>query len=173
MPPPTQVTPAALEGLRAVLRRAERAARFALAFAVHRQDYDAAVIHEAALLHDFAEMLLWCHAPQLALAMRERQRQDPGLRSCVVQRALLNVELADVQHALMLAWRLPELLVRITDDRHAHHPSVRSVTLAIRLARHTAEGWDNAALPDDVRDVGQLLNLAPEPALQLLREIDD
>jgi HD-like signal output (HDOD) protein len=168
-----QETPDALEGLRAVLRRAERAARFALAFAVHRQDYDAAVIHEAALLHDFAEMLLWCHAPQLALAMRERQRLDPGLRSSAVQRALLNVELADLQQALMLAWRLPELLVRITDDRHAHHPSVRSVTLAIRIARHTAEGWENAALPDDVRDVGQLLNLAPEPALQLLREIDD
>jgi hypothetical protein len=164
--------PDALGGLRAVLRRADRAARFALGFAVHRQDHDAAVIHEAALLHDFAEMLLWCHAPALALTMRERQRADPALRSSVVQRALLNVELPDLQHALMLAWHLPELLVRITDRRQAHHPSVLSVTLAIRLARHTAEGWDNAALPDDVRDVGQLLNLAPEPTLQLLRELD-
>jgi len=164
--------PDALQGLRAVLRRAHRAAQFALGFAVHRQDHDAAVIQEAALLHDFAEMLLWCHAPALALAMRERQRADPALRSSVVQRSLLNVELPDLQHALMRAWRLPELLVRITDRRLAQHPSVLSVTLAIRLARHTAGGWSNAALPDDVRDVGQLLNLAPEPTLQLLRELD-
>ena len=39
----------ALLGLRQVLRRAHRAARFALAFAVHRHDHDATLIHEAAL----------------------------------------------------------------------------------------------------------------------------
>ena len=164
--------PDALDGLRAVLRRADRAARFALGFAVHRQDHDAAVIHEAALLHDFAEMLLWCHAPALAVAMRDRQRADPALRSSVLQHAVLNVELPDLQHALMLAWHMPELLVRVTDRHQAHHPSVRSVTLAVRLARHTAQGWDNAAVPDDVHDVGQLLNLASEPTLQLLRHLD-
>ena len=165
-------SPEALDGLRGVLARAHRAARFALAFAVHRQDHDAAVIHEAALLHDFAEMLLWCHAPALALAVRRRQLADPALRSAVVQRAVLNVELPDLQHALMVTWRLPELLVRITDQQQARHPSVSTVILAIRLARHTADGWDNAALPDDVRDIARLLNLAPEPTLQLLQEID-
>src|SRR5687767_4939278 len=59
--------PEALAGLMRVLARARRAACFALGFAVHRMDHDAEVIHEAALLHDFAEMLLWCHAPALAL----------------------------------------------------------------------------------------------------------
>ena len=164
--------PAALDGLRAVLDRAHRGARFALAFAVHRRDPDAAVIHEAALLHDFAEMLLWCHAPALALAMHDAQRADATLRSSDVQRAMLNVELIDLQHALMQAWQLPDLLVRITDDRHADQPAVRNVMLAVRLARHTARGWDNAALPDDVADVAALLNLAPSAALALLRDID-
>ncbi len=51
-----------------VLRRAHRGARFALGFAVHRADPNAASIHAAALLHEFAELLLWCHAPRLALA---------------------------------------------------------------------------------------------------------
>ena len=32
--------------------------------------------------------------------------------------------------------------------------------LAIRLSRHTLHGWDNPALPDDVHDIGQLLNLS-------------
>ena len=164
--------PEALQGLREVLERAHRSARFALAFAVHRRDPDAAVIHEAALLHDFAEMLLWCHAPALALAIRAAQHADPALRSAEVQRAMLNVELIDLQHALMQAWRLPDLLVRITDDRHAEQPAVRNVMLAVRLARHTARGWDNAALPDDVTDVAALLNLAPGAALALLRDID-
>ena len=42
----------------------------------------------------------------------------------------------------------------------------------LKLARHTAAGWNNAALPDDVAAIAQLLNLAPEPTLALLREID-
>jgi len=164
--------PEALQGLHGVLRRAERAAHFALGFAVHRMDPDAAVVHQAALLHDLAEMLLWCHAPTLALQIDERQQADPTLRSKVVQRELLRVELADLQQALMKTWRLPELLIRITDDRHTDHPSVRSVVLAIRLARHTARGWDNAAVPDDVRDISALLNLGLEPTHKLLLELD-
>lgn len=164
--------PRALEGLLRLLARAQRAARFALGFAVHRMDPDAEVIHEAALLHDFAEMLLWCHAPLLALEIEQRQRADPTLRSVVAQRQVLGVELIDVQQALMRTWRLPELLVRISDERHDGDTQVRSVALAIRLARHTRQGWDNAAIPDDVRDISLLLNLRQEATLKLLRDLD-
>lgn len=164
--------PQALQGLQDVLRRAHRGANFALAFAVHRMDADAAVIHEAALLHDFAEMLLWCHAPALALQIRDAQLADSTLRSSVIQKQVLNIELCDLQQALMRAWHLPELLVRITDDRHATQPAVRNVLLAVRLARHTAKGWNNAALPDDLNDIAELLNLSPEAALQLVRGVE-
>jgi HD-like signal output (HDOD) protein len=163
--------PAALQGLNEVLARAHRGAAFALAFAVHRMDHDAPTLHAAALLHDFAEMLLWLHAPALAEAIAERQRDDPTLRSAQVQRELLHIELQDLQQALMRAWRLPELLVQINDERHAETAQVRTVQLALRLARHTAHDWDNAALPDDVRDIATLLNLGEGPTLNLLREI--
>jgi HD-like signal output (HDOD) protein len=165
--------PDALVGLHAVLTRARRAARFALGFAVHRLDHDAAVIHEAALLHDFAEMLLWIHAPALAQEIAQRQLAAPTLRSADVQRELLQVTLSDLQQALMKTWRLPELLVRISDDHTSTSPQVRNVQLAIRVARHSARGWDNPALPDDIVDIAQLLNLGREPTLQLLHEIDD
>jgi HD-like signal output (HDOD) protein len=163
--------PDALAGLMDTLQRAHRGANFALGFAVHRMDHDAAVIHAAALLHDFAEMLLWCHAPELALQIRRAQRADPGLRSSAAQLAVLNIELADLQQSLMKSWHLPELLIRISDDRHAENANVRSVTLALRLARHTAHGWDNPAIPDDVNDIAALLNLSQAATLQLLREI--
>ena len=163
--------PEALAGLSDTLRRAHRGANFALGFAVRRMDHDAAVIHAAALLHDFAEMLLWCHAPTLALRIRDAQRADTNLRSSAAQLAVLNVELSDLQQSLMKAWRLPELLIRISDDRHADNASVRSVTLAVRLARHTALGWDNAAIPDDVKDIAALLNLSQAATLEFLHGI--
>ena len=163
--------PDALTGLTDTLRRAHRGANFALGFAVHRMDHDAAVIHAAALLHDFAELLLWCHAPDLALRIRHAQQANPQLRSRAAQLAVLNVELADLQQSLMKTWRLPELLIRISDDRHAEEASVRTVMLAVRLARHTAQGWDNAAIPDDVNDIANLLNLSSDATLQLVRGI--
>jgi len=162
----------ALDGFHNVLRRAHRAANFAIGFAVHRMDHDAAVIHEAALLHDFAELMLWLRAPALALQIARRQAADPALRSAEVQRELLHVELADLQHALMTAWKLPALLVQITDDHRQADLQVRNVLLAIRVARHSASGWDNAALPDDVREIAELLHMGTEPTWRLLHEID-
>jgi HD-like signal output (HDOD) protein len=164
--------PEALAGLHHVLLRADRAARFAASFAIHRADHDAVVLQEAAQLHDFTEMLLWLHAPELALELQRRQRADSTLRSCAVQRDVLHAELNDIQHVLMQLWRLPEILVRITDDSHAENSQVRNVLLAIRLARHTMDGWDNAALPDDIRDIAALLHLSVEPTRQLLLDID-
>lgn len=164
--------PEALDGLREVLHRAHRGATFALAFAVHRMDPDAPLIHEAALLHDFAEMLLWCHAPALALQIRHAQQADATLRSASIQKQVLGIELHDLQQALMKAWRLPEMLRRISDDRHAEQVKVRNVLLAVRLARHTAQGWDNAALPDDVADIAAMLNLSQGSALQFVRSVE-
>jgi HD-like signal output (HDOD) protein len=165
--------PEALAGLQAVMTRAHRAAKFALGFAVHRMDHDAPVIYLAALLHDFAEMLLWCHAPALALEIARRQQADATLRSSAAQREVLNIELADLQQLLMRAWRLPELLVQLSDDKHGRSAQVRNVLLAMRLARHSARGWDNAALPDDFTEIADLLNLGLEPTTHLIQQIDD
>jgi len=165
--------PEALTGFRAVLDRSHRAANFALAFAVQRMDHDATIIQQAALLHDFADMLLWLHAPTLALEIARRQLADPALRSAVVQRQVLRIELHALQHQLMQRWRLPSHLIDIADDlREGTSAQARTVMLAIRLARHTAAGWDNPALPDDVAAIAELLHMAPEPTLALLRDID-
>ncbi len=165
--------PEALDGFYRVLRRSRRAARFAIAFANHRMDHDAPVIHEAALMHDFTELMLWFRAPTLALEIWRRQQTDPTLRTNVVQREVLNIELHDLQHALMTAWRLPSLLVQITDNQaRTTSAQLRNVQLAIRVARHSALGWDNPALPDDLHDIGLMLQLSPEPTQRLLLEID-
>lgn len=167
-----QEQPLALDGLRELLKRAERARLFALGFAVHRADLDAAAIQLAAFLHDFAEMLLWCHAPALALQIQDAQRADSTLRSADIQRSVLNIELDDLRQALMKEWHLPELLVHISDGKRPDHPSVRNVMLAVRLARHTMHGWDNAAVPDDIDDIAALLNAAPRIALAFVHKID-
>ena len=79
--------------------------------------------------------------------------------------------MADLQASLMRAWHLPELLTQMGDDTHAENANVRSIELAARLARHTARGWENPAVPDDVADIAALLNLSLAATLQLVHEI--
>ncbi len=166
-------TPTAAAGFGRVLERSHRAARFAMAFAVHRMDADAMVLHEAALLHDFAELLLWLQAPLLATELQRRLDEDSALRSAQTQREVLGIELTDLEQRLMQQWRLPDLLRQVTDGRAPRVTAqMHTVRLAVRLARHTALGWDNAALPDDLVEVAALLNLSAEAAGRLVREID-
>lgn len=165
-------SPEALDGVQRVLRRAFRGARFALGFAVHRADPNAASIHAAALLNEFAELLLWCHAPALALRIRELQVVDPTLRSSLAQKRVLHVDLAALQQSLVAAWGLPTLLSEKGRDPHAGNAGGRTVALAARLARHVAGGWDNPALPDDIGEIAEFLHLSTAASLDLVTAID-
>jgi HD-like signal output (HDOD) protein len=164
--------PEALEALLALIKRANRAAHFATGFAVHRGDTDVAVISQAAFLNDFAEMLMFCYAPALEMEIRAMQKANPTLRSVSLQRFVMNIDLNDLRQELMKHWRFSELLVRISDGKHPEHPTVRNVLLAVRLARHTEHGWDNAALPDDFEDIAKLLNASTRVTRGFVYKID-
>ena len=51
-------------------------------------------------------------------------------------------------------------------------PGRSTVLLAMRVARHTMKGWDNPAVPDDVRDISSLLMLNLESTRLLLSDLD-
>ena len=163
---------AALEVLLGLMRRARRAAHFATGFAVHRGDTDVAVIRQAAFLNDFAEMLMCCYAPTMEMEIRAMQQANPTLRTVSMQRFVFNIDLNDLRQELMKHWRFSELLLRISDGKHPEHPSVRSALLAARLARHTENGWDNAALPDDIEDISKLLNAPARVTRGFVYKID-
>ena len=158
----------ALLGVLQIIRRAQRAADYAQDWAIWRHDVNMEEVRIAALLHDLSEILVWCSAPALGLEIRRRQQARPGLRSLDAQREVLGLGFQDIQRELCRVWQLPELLRHLIDDDNASAPRVRNVALAVRLARHSQHGWDDPALPDDYRDIGELLNLKPEAVRQQL-----
>lgn len=90
-----------------------------------------------------------------------------------MQQAVLGFRGVELQHRLVLEWRLPELLANVTDPAQAHTQRVRNVRLAANLARHSAHGWDNAALPDDYRDIVELLRPSPDQVKAVIRSRDE
>lgn len=160
--------PQALLGVLQVIRRVQRASRYAHDWAFERHDLNIEEVTLAALLHDLAEVLLWCFAPKLASEIREKLQKDKTLRSHVAQQEVLGFPLIDLQKALCTAWHLPELLNALMDDANAHLPRVQNVTLAANLARHSTDDWNNAALPDDFSAIGQLLHIDRQTLLNRL-----
>lgn len=160
--------PQALLGVLQIVRRAQRAADYAQDWAIWRHDINMEEVRIAALLHDLAEMLVWCSAPRLGLAILEQQKANPSMRSADAQKKTLGFTFLDIQRELCRVWHLPELLQTLIDDDNAEQPRVKNVTLAVRLARHSAHGWNDAALPDDYTDIGALLNVTPETVRQRL-----
>lgn len=165
--------PPAMLGALQLIRRVQRAAHYAHEWALWRQDLNVEEVTIAALLHDLAEILLWCFAPTLAIEMRDRQAANHALRSAAVQEAVLGIRLIDLQLALCRTWHLPKLLASLMDPEHAEAPRIRNVLLAVDLARHSAHGWNDAAIPDDFAAIGKLLNLNRDALIQRLRLSDD
>jgi HD-like signal output (HDOD) protein len=160
--------PRALLGLLKVVNRTRKAVGWARDWALYRHDLDIDEVTVATLLYDFPEILMWCFAPHLSLQIVGRQKADRALRSVAVQEEIYNVPLYQIKAALAETWCLPQLLKSLMDPEHAEQPRVRNVKLAVDLARHSANGWDDAALPDDYKAIGELLHLNEEATLQRL-----
>lgn len=165
--------PQALLGLLKAINRARRAAHWARDWAILRRDMDVDEIMLATLLHDVAELLMWMLAPRLALEFRRRQLAQPHQRSVILQKEVYGIPLFQLKLALAQAWRLPELLIQLMDDQCVADPRVRNVKLAVDLARHSANGWNDAALPDDFKDIRELLHISQETLVRHLELSED
>lgn len=159
----------ALVHLLQTVRRAQRAAHYAYDWALRLHDLHAEEVHVSTLLTHVAEMLMWCFNPAQMLEIHKRQEADKTLRSADVQKQVLGFTGLELQRQLTAEWQLPVLLMNLMDPAQAHTVRVRNVMLAVDLARHSAQGWDDAALPDDYREIGNLLRMEPDKVKALVK----
>jgi len=158
----------ALTHLLRLMKRGHRAGHYAMDWAVLHKDLHMEEVRIAALLHDLAEMLMWCFAPDQMNTVFNTQHADKTLRSKAAQEQILGFRLNDLQKELVNIYQLPPLLSKLMEEEHADETRVRNVTLAVNLARHSANGWDDAALPDDYRDIAEFLRVDVERAKFLI-----
>ncbi|OGS99657.1 MAG: metal-dependent hydrolase [Gallionellales bacterium RIFCSPLOWO2_12_FULL_59_22] len=151
-----------------VVHRSLRASEYAKDWAVLLRDLHYEEVRIAALLHDIAEILMWCFAPEPMLEIHRIKQQNKALRSRDVQQQVLGFMLFDLQREIAAQWGLPQLLLTLMNDSCSNQPRVRNVELAANLARHSANGWDDAALPDDFNEIAELLRIPAEEVMIML-----
>jgi HD-like signal output (HDOD) protein len=159
-----------LHGAMTVISRARHAGIYARDWATLRHDIEIDEVVIAALLHDISELLLWCWAPRLARLIEKLKHED-HIRSEAAQRAVLGFPLIALQLELAREWQLPKLLCGLMDVRNAATPRGLNVSLAVAVARHSGNGWNDAALPDDYEAIGRLLNTSPDLARERVMRV--
>ncbi|NOT69107.1 MAG: HDOD domain-containing protein [Methylophilaceae bacterium] len=158
----------ALTQLLRLINRANRAAHYAFEWGVMLRDLHVDEVRVAALLHDLAEVLMWCFAPEQMTLIHDKQLADKNLRSHQVQQEVFGFKLSDLQLRLIEVCQLPPLLAKLMNDSTCSEQQVKNVALAVNLARHSANGWQDAALPDDYRDIADLLRIDTAKAMQIV-----
>lgn len=163
--------PKALEGCRNVSSRAYLAARIAESIATRRHDLDPEEVTTVVLLHNTAEILLWVEAPTLATQIATLLQENPGMRSRDAQLQVLGITLHELHLELLQAWRLPKLMRHLLDEHFAEEPRVRTVTTATSLARHLSTSWYDPGLPDDYKNMADLIGVTSDSAYRLIQKI--
>lgn len=160
--------PEALGRLQKTIRRARRAAYYAhdWALRLHQPHPEEAQI--AALLSHVTELLMWCFNPGPMLEIRRQMEIDRNLRSDYVQSHVLGFSGRDLQRQMVADWHLPALLANLLDPAHVKADRVRHVMLAVNLARHAENGWHDAALPHDYREIAALLHTEPRKVMDMV-----
>ncbi len=158
--------PKAMLGLLKVIARSRHAAAWARDWALLRQNASFEEVTMAALLHDFVEILMWCFAPSLASQARDRLATDSASRSGPIQQEIFGAPLEEIMVELVTQWGLPPLLRTLMHPGNAEAGNVRNVKLAVDLARHSGNSWNDAALPDDYRAIETLLHIGHSQLLE-------
>jgi HD-like signal output (HDOD) protein len=165
--------PKAMLGLLKVIARSRVASQWARDWALLRQNVSFDEIAMAALLHDLVEILMWCFAPNLAIRAKERLASEPGRRSSQIQLEVFGAPLDEIAVELISHWGLPPLLCSLLKPADADVANVRNVVLAVDLARHSANGWNDPALPDDYRAIESLLHIGHSNLLERIGAPDE
>lgn len=159
---------AALTHLLRLVHRAHRAAHYAYDWALLLRDLHAEEVRVAALLHDLVEMLMWCFVPDKMNKIFYMQQADKTLRSQAAQEQVFGFRFVNLQLAVAEACQLPPLLISLMRDAESREQRVRNVSVAVNFARHSGNGWDDAALPDDYKDIAELLRVNVEKAMYIV-----
>lgn len=164
--------PSASSAVRGIIARAKHAGRIALGLAIRRNDTDAAVIYETAVVNDAAEIMLWLHHEELALQIQALHRGDPDVSSLQAQQQVLGFALGGLTRELMRRWEMPRLMQRLADPEYVDDRQVYCVHLGIQMARHLQSGWSHPKMAEDLQRVADLLCTSLAGARRVIEEIE-
>jgi len=157
----------ARQGLLQVISRSHHAAYQAWYWARALGDLAPEQVYLATLLYDVPEMLLWKSDCENMLKL-SAQLQEQILPRDEAQYIVLGNSVEHFARELALEWNLPQFLQDCLRPENIEQPRIRSVVLAVQMARLAENGWYSDELALLLEQVAEHLN---KPLAQAVTEI--
>ncbi len=162
--------PLILQQIEQLLARNRHASRLALAFGRRCNDRSAPLLHQAALLRDFGQLLLWIDHAQTASTIQAQKTAQPRRTDAEIECEHLGIALQAVERALLRAWRLSPILERVDDPSHGDEAQTRCVRLALRIADASIARPGGIVDAADLAELVALLDLNAEQVAALIAD---
>lgn len=147
--------PESLNSLYRLLRLAQHAAWQARDFAVLHSDVRAEEVEVAALLYYAPEFLFWLDAPDTARELaRLRRIKEPA----EAEAEALGFALGPLRLMLLEAWKIPEIIRNLLDERHAERSRNIILRACLDLAHRSRHGWWDEHLLADYQALADIEN---------------
>lgn len=127
-----------LASLYRLARLAQHAAWQARDFSTLNHDLRAEEVQVAAVLYYAPEFLFWLDAPDIAERLAQLRRT---MLSADAEKQLLGYALGPLRLMLLEAWKIPDAIRDLLDEKYAERSRQTILTAALRISHRSRHGW--------------------------------
>ncbi|GEM_PF-1008384 len=121
-----------------------------------------------ALLLRVGNLVFWCFSEDEGAALDAALR--PGGDAATTEKAILGFSLRQLTHALVDEWKLSSVLMEIFRNRTGTQPA-ECILTAWRWVQVLEDGWEAAAVREEILRIAERLGMEPEGAAALLARL--
>jgi HD-like signal output (HDOD) protein len=156
-------------GLIEYYSQAVHAARYAQSIAEWRRAPESKDLYTAALLHNLAEMALWCAEPDTMLNLHRRILNGDDREN--VARETLGATFEELSVQLSRNWRLPTSIEQAQGISNSYLPAPLTVMLASAIARESSLGWNRPGTLESLELLAEFLEIPVPRSTALIHRL--
>lgn len=155
-----------LPELLTVYERAHHAAIQAMDWLRRSGDFQPAEVYTTAMLHALGEIMVWLLEPHQGQMIHTLMQSNQA--PAMAEKEVLGFAIGDLTRRAAQKWHLSDMLVDMLDPEHRFNQRTHAISLAIRLARMTRQGWYYDKLAYCIKDIAQYLGIGLDNTIALL-----
>lgn len=155
-----------LPEIQTVYERAHHAAFQAMDWLRRCGDLQPGEIYTTTMLHSMGEIIIWLTEPHKAVMIQQliQSNQAPAM----AEKEILGFSIGQLTRRAAEKWGLSDMLVDILSPEHRFNQRSYAISLAIRLARMTRQGWYYDKLAYCIKDIARYLGRGLDNTIALL-----
>lgn len=156
-----------LASLYRLARLSQHAAWQARDFATLHHDVRADELQMAAVLYYAPEFLFWLDAPDIADQLAIARRTMPSVEA---EQQVLGFDLREMRLQLLEAWKIPDGIRDLLDERLADRPRQTILRMALKITHRSRHGWWDERLDEYYQTLAEVVGMSLDDVIRTVHD---